>query len=63
MDKKTHSMKNDKNFLQTLVNIAEFVVANDSDFAELVLGEVDGIRMKAKIIFEFEEVGGDGSNR
>ena len=63
MDENTFSMKNDKNFLLTLVNMAEIVVDNDAEFAEVELGEVDGIRMRAKITFEFEEVGGDGSDR
>ena len=63
MDDKTFSMKNDKNFLKTLVNMAEIVVDNDAEFAEVVLGEADGIRMTAKITFEFKEVGGHGINR
>ena len=63
MDNKTFSMKNDKNFLKTLVNMAEIAVDNDAEFAEIVVGEADGIRMTARISFEFEEVGGDGSNR
>lgn len=56
MNEITYSFKNDKNFLQTLIHIAEILNDNDSDNAELVLGEANGIQMKVRIIFEYEEV-------
>lgn len=56
MNEITYSFINDKNFLQTLIYIAEILNDNDSYYVDLVLGEADGIKMKVRIIYEYEEI-------